>query len=588
MILNPRRLAVGLSLIALSSLARAAEKPRIEVEEWTQANGMKWLLYERHDAPTVAVGWVAHVGSANERPGMTGISHFFEHMMFKGTRTIGTKDIDLDLKLIDEQEKVRAEMRTEMSVMRARLRRGEIASMDEPAAKTPKYVELEKKFDALVLQQRDNIVKDQMDQIYTKNGGEFLNATTNQDWTLYFMRLPKNKLELWTWLESDRLLNPIFREFYSERDVVFEERRLRTESTPLGKFDEEFESMFWEAHPYSWPVVGWPSDIPMYTLQQAKDYFATYYAPNNLTGVLVGDFKTLEAKALIERYFGRLPRGPMAPEVVTLEPKALGEKRFYAEAETSPTVRVWWQGVPFVHKDSAALDLMTDILSGRTGRLTKSLVLDKKIANRAGASINPQKYGGYVSAEITVKDGQDPAAAEAALYEVIEKLKSEAVPDQELQKVKNQSKANQYRRLSNATFIMFQLLQNEGTGDWRRINTQAEEMDAVSAADIQRMAKQYLTKETRAVGIFTRKKADSESAAKEDPEIAALPEQAQPMVKQAVARMKAETDAGKMRTQIEQMRAQALSVPPPMKPVFDLILKKAEERLAQLEKEGKK
>ncbi len=587
MILNLRKVALTLSFLAVSTLASAAEKPRIEVEEWTMSNGMKWLLFERHDAPTIATGWVAHVGSANERPGITGISHFFEHMMFKGTRTIGTKDIALDLKLIAEQEEVREAMRAETSEMRARLRRGEIAGMDDPAAKTPRYKELEAKFDALVLEQRNNIIKDQLDQIYTKNGGEFLNATTNEDSTIYFMRLPKNKLELWAWLESDRLLNPVFREFYSERDVVFEERRLRTDSTPLGKFDEEFNSMFWDAHPYSWPVVGWASDIPMYTLQQAKDYFATYYAPNNITGVLVGDFKTAEVKPLLEKYFGRLSRGPVAPEVVTLEPKSLGEKRFYAEAETSPTVRVWWQGVPTVHKDFPALDLMTDILSGRTGRLTKALVLDKKIANSASAFVNGQKYGGYVGAEVTVKDGQEPAAAEAALYEVLDKLKTEPVPDEELQKVKNQAKANAYRRLSNGTFIMFQLLQNEGTGDWKRINTQSEEVDAVTAADIQRVAKQYLTREARAVGTFTRKASEAGAAA-EDPQIEALPEQIRPMARQALAQLKGVTDAAKLRTQLEQMRGQAGQVPPQMKPLMDLLLKKGEEKLAEIEKEGKK
>ena len=588
MILNPRRVVLTLSFCALSSLASAAEKPRIEVEEWTMSNGMKWLLYERHDAPTIATGWVAHVGSANERPGITGISHFFEHMMFKGTNVIGTKDIALDLKLIDEQEEVRGQMRDEMARMRERLRRGEIASMDDPAAKTARYKELEARFDALVLKQRDNIIKDQMDQIYTKNGGEFLNATTNEDATIYFMRLPKNKLELWAWLESDRLLNPVFREFYSERDVVFEERRLRTDSTPLGKFDEQFNSMFWDAHPYSWPVVGWASDLPMYTLQQAKDYFATYYAPNNVTGVLVGDFKPAEVKPLLERYFGRLKRGPVAPEVVTLEPKSLGEKRFYAEAETSPTVRVWWQGVPVVHKDFAALDLMTDILSGRTGRLTKALVLDKKIANNASAFVNAQKYGGIVGAEATVKDGEEPAAVETALFEVMDRLKTEMVPDPELQKVKNQAKANAYRRLSNATFIMFQLLQNEGMGDWKMINSQSEAVDAVTAADIQRVAKQYLNKETRAVGIFTRTPSDPGSATAEDQDIAALPEQARPMAKQAIGRLNAENDVLKLKTQIEQMRGQAGQVPPQMKPLFDLLLKKGEERLAQLEKEGKK
>ncbi len=588
MILNLRKIALAVSFLALSSLASAAEKPRIEVEEWTMSNGMKWLLFERHDAPTVATGWVARVGSANERPGITGLSHFFEHMMFKGTKTIGTKDIALDLKLIEEQEQVREEMRKEMSEMRARLRRGEISSMDDPEAKTPRYKELEAKFDALVLQQRDNIIKDQMDQIYTRNGGEFLNASTNEDWTVYFMRLPKNKLELWAWLESDRLLNPVFREFYSERDVVFEERRLRTESTPLGKFDEEFNAMFWEAHPYSWPVVGWASDLPMYTLSQAKDYFATYYAPNNITGVLVGDFKTAEVKPLLERYFGRLKRGPEAPEVLTLEPKSLAEKRLYAEAETSPTVRVWWQGVPMVHKDFPVLDLMTDILSGRTGRLTKALVLDQKIANNAAAYVNGQKYGGYIGAEVTVKDGQEPAKVEAALYEVLDKLKTELVPDEELQKVKNQAKADAYRRLSSGTFIMFQLLQYEGTGDWKRINTQAEQVDAVTAADIQSAAKQYFTKEARSVGIFTRKPAAAEGAEAEDPDIAALPEEARPMARQALSQLKDAKDPVKLGAQLEQMRDQAAQVPPQMKPLMDLLLKRGEERLAELEKEGKK
>jgi predicted Zn-dependent peptidase len=585
--LNLRGAALCVSLLSLAAIASAAEKPRIEVEEWTMSNGMKWLLYERHDSPTIATGWVARVGSANERPGITGISHFFEHMMFKGSHVIGTKDIALDLKLIDEQEAVRNEMRDEMAKMRERLRRGEIASMDDPAAKTARYKELDAKFDELVKKQRDNIIKDQMDQIYTANGGEFLNATTNEDGTLYYMRLPKNKLELWAWLESDRLLNPVFREFYSERDVVFEERRLRTESTPLGKFDEEFSAMFWDAHPYGWPVVGWASDIPMYTLQQAKDYFATYYAPNNLTGVLVGDFKTAEVKPLLERYFGRLKRGPAAPEVVTLEPKSLGEKRFNAEAETSPTVRVWWQGVPVVHKDYAALDLMTDLLSGRTGRLTRSLVLDKKVANNAVAYVNGQKYGGFIGAEVTVKDGQTPAAAEAALFAEIDRLKEAAIPADELQKVKNQAKANAYRRLSSGAFIMFQLLQNEATGDWKQINEHSERVDAVTADDIQRVAKQYLNRETRAVATFTRKAADP-SAAPEDPEIAALPDQAKAMVKQAIAAISAEKDLVNLKARTDQMRGQASQVPPQMKPAFDIILKKAEARIAELEKEGKK
>jgi len=290
--MNVARRPFGAILVLLLTVPLgAAQKPQIDVQELSLPNGMKWLLFENHDSPTVAAGWTARVGSVNERPGITGISHFFEHMMFKGTRVIGTRDAEADLKLIEEQEKVRDLMRAEMAVMRERLRRGEIDDLQKPESKTERYQQLERRFDELVQKQRETIVKDQMDQIYTKNGGEFMNAFTGEDQTVYYVRVPSNKLELWAWLESDRLLNPVFREFYSERDVVFEERRLRTESTPLGKFDEDFNALFWEAHPYQWPVVGWASDIPMYTLAQAKDYFATYYAPNNLTGALVGDFK---------------------------------------------------------------------------------------------------------------------------------------------------------------------------------------------------------------------------------------------------------------------------------------------------------
>src|SRR5262245_46751774 len=218
---------------ALAAIAAGPVKPDIDVTELTLPNGMRWLLFPRHDSPTVSAGFVAHVGSVNEREGITGISHLFEHMLFKGTRTIGTRDIEADLKIIAEQEKVREAMRAELKVMRERLRRGEIDDLLKPENQTARYRELDAQFDDLVARQRQVIVKDQMDQIYTRNGGEELNAFTNEDMTVYFVRVPSNRLELWAWLESDRLRQPVFREFYSERDVVFEERRMRTESTPL-------------------------------------------------------------------------------------------------------------------------------------------------------------------------------------------------------------------------------------------------------------------------------------------------------------------------------------------------------------------
>jgi predicted Zn-dependent peptidase len=507
---------------ALSGAAHApaAQKPQIAVEEFQLQNGMKWLLFEHHDSPTVAAGWMAHVGSVNERPGITGLSHFFEHMMFKGTHVVGTKDISADLALIEEQERVAEEMRAEMAVMREQLRRGEIDDLAKPENRTPHYLELAKRFDALVAKQREIIIKDHFTQIYTTNGAEGLNAFTSEDQTVYFVRVPANRLELWAWLESDRLANPVFREFYSERDVVFEERRLRTESTPLGKFDEDYNAVFWQASPYHWPVVGWPSDIPSYSLAQAREYFATYYAPNNLTGALVGDFRSADVKPLLERYFGRLARGSVAPpQMVTREPRQLSERRFDAEAETTPTVRIRWKGVPFVHRDFVVLDLLSDVLSGRTGRLYKGLVLGQKLANEISAGTDGKHYEGSFEVEGTVKEGQEPGAVEAAVYQEIEKLAREPLPADELQKVKNQYKANAFRRLSSPFSIMVQLLVYDGLGDWKYINDSPDRADAVTAEDLQRAAREYLTRENRTVGIFLRQQTPPgpESPATQEP-----------------------------------------------------------------------
>ena len=516
--------AVVLVLDAPAHAAPAA-KAGIAVEEFTLPNGMRWLLFERHDAPTVSAGWVAHVGSVNEREGITGISHLFEHMMFKGTRTIGTKDIEADLRLLAEQEKVREEMRAELSKMRAAQRRGEIDDLLSPESKTPRYRELEAKFEELVQQHRQVVIKDHMDQLYTKNGAQGLNAFTSEDLTAYFITLPSNRIELWAWLESDRLLNPVFREFYSERDVVHEERRRSTEATPLGKYDEAFNALFWAASPYKWPTVGWASDLASISKAEADAYFSLYYAANNLTGVLVGDFRSAEARPLIERYFGRVPRGKVdPPEVVTDEPKQIGEKRYNAEAETSPTVRIWWHSVPFVHKDRTVADLLTDILSGRTGRLYKGLVQGREVANEVSASVDLKKYAGIVKVESVVKDGKDPAAVEAGIYEELERLASEPVPDTELQKVKNQAKANAFRRLSSPFFIAVQLMYYDGLGDWKWMNTYSDEVDRVTAADLQRVARAHFTRENRTVGVFLRKA--GAAAVEEDPELGALPAEA--------------------------------------------------------------
>ena len=586
---RPRRrpvAAAGCVLLLAGLVAAAVPAPaqELKVQETTLGNGMKLLLLPRKDEPSIACGWVAHVGSVNERPGITGISHLFEHMMFKGTPTIGTKDAKKDLEIIEEQEKLQAAMREEVAKMRAAQRRGELDDLTKPENKTARYKELEKQFDELVKAQRDLLVKEEFERTYAKQGGSGSNAFTTNDLTGYFVTVPKNKLELWAWLESDRLKNPVFREFYAERDVVYEERRLRVESTPTGKLEEAFEEVFWHSHPYEWPVIGYPSDLPAITKAQADEYYATYYAPNNVTAILVGDFDPKEAAALAERYFGRIPRGKNpVPEVVTSLPKWDAEVRFEGEAETNPEVEIRWHTVAFQHKDSYALEILAGILNGRTGRLDKALVLPAdavatKASASAGGLMAPQKYAGAFSVGAEAKEGRSLAEVEKRILAEIEKLKKEPVPAEELQKVKNNVAAASFRRLASNFYILLQLVVYEGYGDWREMNEGPKKAAAVTAEDVRRVANTYLTRENRAVYLVTRKG----SAAAEDPEIAALPEAVRPMIKQSLARISSMNDPEQLKKMIEQMEARAAQMPPEMKKASDLVLARARARLEEL------
>jgi predicted Zn-dependent peptidase len=493
------------ALILIWQWALPLPAQQVPVVEKTLPNGMRLLLVERHDEPTVAGGWVAHVGSSNERLGITGIAHLFEHMMFKGTPTIGTKDYKKDLEIITAQERVRDEMRQEERKMRAEYRHGAIDDLLKPESKTARYRELEKEFNRLITEQRDILVKNEFDRIYSGAGGSGMNAFTTEDMTAYFVTVPANKLELWMWMESERILHPVFREFYAERDVVFEERRMRTDSTPLGKFQEEFNALFWESCSYSWPVIGWPSDIPAISKAQADEFYGIYYSPQNITLILVGDFQPDNVEAQARKYFERIPRGPRTPpDVATLEVKQLAEKRMNAEAETNPQVDILWHTVAFQHRDSYALDILSELLSTRTGRLYKGLVLGSGVATELWAQQSSMKWEGMFNAGGEVKEGHTPAEVEQGIYDNLEKLKQEEVPPEELQKVKNNFAAAEYRKLSSNYPILMHLIRNDGSGDWREINEAGPKVQAVTAADVKRVANTYFTKENRAVAVYTR------------------------------------------------------------------------------------
>jgi predicted Zn-dependent peptidase len=581
--MNLRRASIVAGLIAVALLSGAtvqSQEAKVPVTEVTLDNGMKLLLVERHNSPRVTAGWAAHVGSVNEEVGATGIAHLFEHMMFKGTKTIGTTDFEAEMAIMAQLDEIRGEMEAEYTALREAKRRGEVTgSIYLPENQTPRLAELRGKMKELQEAQRAYIVNNEYDKIYTNEGASGLNAGTNSDATIYFIDVPSNKLELWFWMESDRLLNAVFREFYSERDVVREERRMRVESDPTARFEEQFDFMFWGSIPYHHPVVGWPSDVESINRAQAEKFFATYYAPNNLTAALVGDFSTEQAIALATRYFGRIPAGEIPPpEVITEEIEQLQERRMTATADTNPSVQIRWHTVPFVHSDSYALDVMTDILNGRTGRLYKAMVENATIATgEPYAYFSALRYAGSTEVGAELADGVTHEQAEAALLAEIEKLKKTPVPDRELSKVKNQSLANSFRRLQSNFYLVLQLLFYDVLGDWEYINTSPAMVQAVTAEDIMRVAETYFPDTGKNVLWYFRKE-----GAEEDPELAALSGQGKMMAKQTLAELATVTDPAEIVGLLSQLEAAKNQAPAEFQAAIELIIKRAQERLATL------
>lgn len=590
--MNRRRIhALIACTVMVLAIAAPADAQNIDAKEYRLDNGMQVLMVERHEAPTIMAAIIARVGSSNESTGITGISHLFEHMMFKGTETIGTKDIERDREIMAQLDSLKALLRAEERIMRERFRRGEISDMMDPDAKTPRYRELDAVFDSLILEQRQLIIKDQLDELYSKHGGFFLNAMTSEDLTTYFVRLPKNKIELFMWLESDRFKNPVFREFYSERDVVREERRLGIESTPTGLVEEDFLAMFWKSSSYHWDVIGWPSDVENITREQANRYYELYYAPNNLTMIFVGDLEPDKMIKLVRKYFERIPRGKVdPPEVVTLEEKQYGEKRMIAEAETSPRCELWYHTVAWKHPDSYPLEILAGIMSGKTGRLYKKLVEEKGIAKGSAggrrrmfggdalavrASQDSKKYAGAFQISAEGISGVRAEQLEEAMYEVIEDLKSKPVPEEELQKVKNQLRVQTIRFMDimSGIGILFYLGRNAAMGDWTEANNNPKMCDLVTAEDVQRVANTYFAGELRnALIINTKAGPEGEGEGGEDPRFT-----------QAVQMIKSIKDAAQLEQMMGMFSAQLDQVEDPERRArMEKLLKIATEHLKEL------
>jgi predicted Zn-dependent peptidase len=563
-----RMAGVLLAVLLLAPAAVSAQQ--VQPEEYVLDNGLKLLLLPRRGEPTVAAGWLAKVGSVNERPGITGVSHLFEHMMFKGTRVIGTRDIDEDLRLMARMDAVKTELQVHEEDQVRRFRLGEIADLEDPASRSPRHRELLEEMAELDRLQKNLIVTNEFDRIYTSAGASGMNAGTSHDFTVYFITVPANKLELWFWMESDRLLNPVFREFYAEREVVAEERRMRIDSTPTGRIEEQFDAMFWAASPYGWPVIGWPSDIQGLTREEALAYYDLNYAPNNLVASLVGDFDPAEAKVLADRYFGRLQRNPRQPPPVrTREPEPLAERRMIAHAETNPTAELRYHSVADGHQDEPALVVLGALLSGRTGRLYRSLVLDRQLATGAAARQNGLKYQGYFSVSGVAKPGVAPETVEEALADEIERIKEEPVGERELQKVKNRFAADSYRRLQSNFGLLLQLLISENNRGWQSLNEDPKAIEGVTAEDVQRAARQYLRPDRRAVALYYTKRPDPADTTA-DPLLEGLSDEDQAQVRQFRGMLDTLTPE-QAHVMLQQLEQQADAAPPEKRRLLEVL-----------------
>jgi predicted Zn-dependent peptidase len=492
----PSRAGIAAAVLAAVAALPAAAQDLAAFEkrltERTLDNGLKLLVYERPGAPVVSFYTYVDAGSAQEVPGITGLAHMFEHMAFKGTTRIGTSDWDA------EKQALAAVDAAYNAYDAERRKRG--------GADPQRLAELEKAFRDAQEAANRFVVKNEFGEIIDREGGTGLNASTSSDATLYYYSLPANKVELWAYLESERFLDPVLREFYKERDVVMEERRMRVDSNPIGGLIEEFVSASFRAHPYGQSGIGWVSDLQSFSREDAEAFFRTWYVPNNMTIAVVGDVRAPQVMPILERYFSRLPRGPQPPALRTVEPARKGE---ISVSVTSPAQPIYVEGYlrPAAgHADDAVYDAIADILStDRTSRLYRSLVRDKKIAAASGAfnGFPGSKYPNLMLFYAVPTPGHTNEEVQAAIRAEIERMKSESVTDEELRMVKTRAKAGLIRGLDSNQGLAAQLATYEALyGDWRELFRSVEKIEKVTKEDIQRVARATLVDGNRTVGMI--------------------------------------------------------------------------------------
>ena len=441
-------------------------------------NGLTLILCERPDAPVFSYNTFIDAGDVNDPSGQSGLAHMFEHLAFKGTSEIGTTDWALEKVALEKVEAANDAYEAEYL---------------KSVGRDPKKLDaLQKAFKEAQDEAHKFVIPNQFTDVAERNGATGLNAETGLDDTMYFWSMPENRLELWAWLESSRLADVAPREFYKERDVVMEERRMRTDSNPIGRLFEQFLATAYVAHNYGRSGVGWPSEVSQITATEAMVFHKKYYVGSNIVVTVVGDVKASEAMPMLEKYFSRVPAGPKPEEMTTVEPRQFAEKTVVIREQTQPIYVEGYHRPDYHDPDDVVYDAISDIFSdGRVSRLYRSLVRDQQIAAEVeGFSPFPgDKYPGLYCFLAVPLPGHTPAEMREGIHKEIEKLKTADVTDEELAMFKNRTRADLLRGLADNQGLANVLAEYQTRfGDWRELFLQLDKVDKVTKADIRRVA----------------------------------------------------------------------------------------------------
>jgi predicted Zn-dependent peptidase len=458
-----------------------------KVTEFRLDNGLKFIVLERHQAPVVSFITYTDVGGVNEPVGKTGVAHFLEHLAFKGTTKIGTTNYENERELLNKLDEISDRIKAA-----------------EKANRPEEVKQLKAEFARVETEASKYVIQNQFGQIVQQSGGVGLNATTSADATRYFYSFPANKLELWMSLESERFLEPVFREFYQEKQVILEERRLRTDNSPIGQMVEAFLAEAFQVHPYRNPVIGHPEDLRNLSRADVREFFEAYYTPNNMTIAIVGDVDPTEVKRLAKIYFGRYPAKPNPPQVEQVEPPQTQPREVTLRLPTQPWYLEGYHRPAINDPDNAVYDMMASILSdGRTSRLYKSLIEEKQLAlNAQGFSGFPgTKYPNLMLFYALTAPGHTVEEVAKALHQEIERLTSEPVSDLELERAKTKARADLLRSLDSNSGMASLLVEYQvKTGSWQNLFKQLESIESVTPAEVRRIAQATFVPENRTTG----------------------------------------------------------------------------------------